>query len=134
MTKGKKMWLCDGDKSPLFKILSKEPCPYNIFEDEMHPPIITVHSIDPDFDNGFHFDTVENLEIGCLFITEGMEVVRARSISTVDGEKFLLFDRGYGNTTVSEIRVGDKLMFIGWEEPKDLYPLMVTTLTKDGEQ
>lgn len=139
------MWLCDGDKlgeqSPFSVIMSEDPRPikeilgYDPFEGEIWQRImITVKKLDSDFDNGFHFDTIGGFEVGSLLRIDGHfdEVVRVRVTSTIDGEQFLMFDRGYGNTPISEIKVGTQLILIGWEEPKDLYPLTVTTVTKDG--
>jgi len=113
----------------------KERLGYDPFADEVLPPIITVEELDSDFDNGFHVDIVDGLEVGSLLVTDDdqREIVRVRAMSTVGEEKFLMFDRGYTYSPRSEIKVGTRLIVIGWEEPKDLYPLMVTTVTKDNE-
>lgn len=142
MTETKDMWICDGDKlgeeSPFLVIISKDPRPikeilgYDPFADEVLPLIITVKSLDPDFDNGFHFDTVEDIEVGSLLLVRGKEeIVRVKAISTIGSERFLMFDRGFGNTPMEDIKVGDHLMVIGQDEAKDLYPLMVQTIVKD---
>ena len=146
MIEEKKMWFCDGDKlgeqSPFSVILSQDPRPikerlgYDPFENEIPPSMITIQEIDFEDPISYQVDTVEGLEVGSLLATYGkeeMEILRVVGISTIEGERVLLFDRGFGDTSVSDIKVGDKMLVIGWEEPKDLYPLMVCRVTKDSE-
>lgn len=107
---------------------------YNPFEDEVLPMVITIKNLDPDFPNGFHVDIVEGLEIGSLlYIMEKDEIVRVRGIADMENERFLIFDRGFGETLISEITAGDRLIVVGLDDAKDLYPLMVQTIVKDGE-
>lgn len=135
----RRMRLCDGDKlgeeSPFSVIMSKDPRPikeilgYDPFEDEILPMAITIKNLDPDFPNGFHVDTVEGLEIGSLlYITEKDEIVRVRGIANMEDEKLLIFDRGFGETLISEITAGDRLIVVGLDDAKDLYPLMETRM------
>jgi len=99
-----------------------------------HGMVITIKNLDPDFPNGFHVDTVEDLEVGSLlYICEKDEIVRVRGIANMKDEKLLIFDRGFGETLISEITAGDRLIVVGLDDAKDLYPLVVQTIIKEGE-